>query len=106
MNNPAPVVGKWYARPGGDSFEVVDLAGAAAPSLDHPVLHALIERNQLPVMAKLGWTDVSRFAQHGIPAANFGPGDATIAHTADERVDRAPIERCYEALADLLTRGI
>ena len=23
MNNPAPVVGKWYARPGGDSFEVV-----------------------------------------------------------------------------------
>jgi hypothetical protein len=25
MNNPAPVVGKWYARPGGDSFEVVAL---------------------------------------------------------------------------------
>jgi hypothetical protein len=23
MANPAPVVGKWYARPGGDSFEVV-----------------------------------------------------------------------------------
>jgi hypothetical protein len=23
MTNPAPVVGKWYARPGGDSFEVV-----------------------------------------------------------------------------------
>jgi hypothetical protein len=23
MNNPAPVVGKWYARPGGDSFEIV-----------------------------------------------------------------------------------
>jgi hypothetical protein len=25
MNRPAPVVGKWYARPGGDSFEVVAL---------------------------------------------------------------------------------
>jgi len=25
MANPAPVVGKWYARPGGDSFEVVAL---------------------------------------------------------------------------------
>src|SRR5512139_2972021 len=25
MNKPAPVVGKWYARPGGDSFEVVAL---------------------------------------------------------------------------------
>jgi len=23
MSNPAPVVGKWYARAGGDSFEVV-----------------------------------------------------------------------------------
>jgi hypothetical protein len=23
MHNPAPVVGKWYARPGGDSFEIV-----------------------------------------------------------------------------------
>jgi hypothetical protein len=23
MTNPAPVVGKWYARPGGDSFEIV-----------------------------------------------------------------------------------
>ncbi len=23
MSNPVPVVGNWYARPGGDSFEVV-----------------------------------------------------------------------------------
>ena len=23
MQNPAPVVGQWYARPGGDSFEIV-----------------------------------------------------------------------------------
>jgi succinyl-diaminopimelate desuccinylase len=88
-----------------DEVEVVDLAGAAAPSLDHPVLAALIDRNQLPVRAKLGWTDVARFAEHGIPAANFGPGDATIAHTADERVERAPIERCFTALDDLLRTG-
>lgn len=88
-----------------DSFEVVDVAPAAAPSLDHPVLRALVDRNRLQVRAKLGWTDVARFAEHGIPAANFGPGDATIAHTAEERVARAPIESCHRALLDLLTTG-
>ncbi|CAN5891119.1 succinyl-diaminopimelate desuccinylase [soil metagenome] len=89
----------------GDEVEVVDLAPAAAPSLDHPILVTLIERNRLPVRAKLGWTDVARFAEHGIPAANFGPGDATIAHTADETVQRAPIDRCFAALDDLLRAG-
>ncbi|MCU1498488.1 MAG: dapE1, partial [Acidimicrobiales bacterium] len=89
----------------GDEVEVVDLAPAAAPSLDHPLLAALIARNRLPVEAKLGWTDVARFAAHGIPAANFGPGDATLAHTADERVGRAPIERSFAALDELLRTG-
>ena len=77
----------------GDTFEVVDAAARRRAGLDHPVLAALIERDDLAVRAKLGWTDVARFAEHGIPAANFGPGDATLAHTAGERVEREPIER-------------
>lgn len=89
----------------GDEVTVVDLAGAAAPSLDHPILQALVQRHQLPVRAKLGWTDVARLAEAGIPSTNFGPGDATIAHRADERVERAPIERCFAALDDLLRTG-
>lgn len=88
-----------------DTVEVLDVADAAAPGLDHPLLRALIERNALPVEAKLGWTDVARFAAHGIPAANFGPGDATIAHTREERVHRDRIDACFTALADLLRTG-
>jgi succinyl-diaminopimelate desuccinylase len=90
---------------GGDTFALTDLSNGAAPSLTHPVLAALIGRNDLPVRAKLGWTDVARFAAHGIPAANFGPGDATLAHTRDEHVARGPIEQTYAVLADLLQRG-
>ena len=89
----------------GDDFAVTDLANGAAPSLEHPLLAALIERNSLPVRAKLGWTDVARFAAHGIPAANFGPGDATLAHTRDERVERGPVERTFAALVDLVAHG-
>jgi succinyl-diaminopimelate desuccinylase len=89
----------------GDTVELVDHADGAPPDLDHPLLAALRERNDLPVFAKLGWTDVARFAAHGVPAANFGPGDATIAHTAGEYVDRAALERCWDAVADLLRRG-
>ena len=89
----------------GDTFEVVDAALAADPGLGHPVLAALIDRGSLDVRAKLGWTDVARFAEHGIPAANFGPGDATLAHTAAERVEREPIERVYAVLEALLRDG-
>ncbi len=89
----------------GDRVEVVDVATASPPAVDHPLLAALVARNDLPVAAKLGWTDVARFADHGIPAANFGPGDATLAHTAEERVERAGLERCFGALDDLLRRG-
>ncbi len=87
----------------GDEVRVVDVAPAAAPGLGHPILRSLIEEHGLPVRAKLGWTDVARFAAAGIPACNLGPGDATLAHAADERVDRAALDRTYAVLHAVLT---
>jgi succinyl-diaminopimelate desuccinylase len=89
----------------GDRAVVIDSAPSARPGLDHPLLAALIARNQLEVRAKLGWTDVARFAGRRIPAANFGPGDPLLAHTADERVTREQLDRTWQILYDLVTVG-
>ncbi|HMG40668.1 MAG TPA: succinyl-diaminopimelate desuccinylase [Acidimicrobiales bacterium] len=88
-----------------DEWKVVDVASAAPPGLDHPVLAGLRDGGALGVRAKLGWTDVARFAAAGIPAANFGPGDPTLAHTPEERVERASLDTTYRALLALLTDG-
>lgn len=87
----------------GDRFDVVDASPACSPSLRHPILRQLVDDNGLEVRAKLGWTDVARFDALGIPATNFGPGDATVAHTADEHLRRELLDRCHASLIDLVT---
>jgi succinyl-diaminopimelate desuccinylase len=89
-----------------DELIIDDHAQGARPALSHPLLRTLIIRNELEVRAKLGWTDVARFAEHGIPASNFGAGDASIAHTRNEFVERQEIELVHSALLDLLTTGV
>jgi succinyl-diaminopimelate desuccinylase len=86
----------------GDEVEVVDVAEGARPGLDHPVLDRLVRHHGLEVRAKLGWTDVARFAQLGLPACNLGPGDSELAHQADERVERAALDRTYAVLLEVL----
>ena len=82
-----------------------DAAPAAAPGVDHPVLAGLIARHGLEVRAKLGWTDVAFFAERGVPAVNLGPGDATLAHTAGERLERSPLERTHAVLEQVRQRN-
>ena len=89
----------------GDTIELVDVAPGAAPSLDHPLLVALVERSGLGVRAKLGWTDVARFAARGVPAVNLGAGDSALAHNRNERVEGDRLDISYRALHDLITAG-
>jgi succinyl-diaminopimelate desuccinylase len=82
-----------------DELEIVSASPAAAPNLTHPLVAALIDTGTLDVRPKLGWTDVSRFTQHGIAAVNYGPGDPELAHTAGEFVERAELDECLRVLA-------
>lgn len=82
----------------GFEVAVVDAAPGALPGLSAPAAKAFIEATGQPAVAKYGWTDVARFAELGIPALNFGPGDPNVAHARDERVDVRLIERCAQLL--------
>ncbi|GAA2506490.1 succinyl-diaminopimelate desuccinylase [Winogradskya humida] len=71
----------------GFDLEVTDSAPGALPGLDAPAARDfLIAVGEEPA-AKLGWTDVARFAALGIPALNYGPGDPRLAHAQDEHVE-------------------
>ncbi len=87
---------------GADEIAVLNASPPAAPNLSNPLVAEFVGTLDLAVRPKLGWTDVARFAAHGIPAVNFGPGDPELAHTAAERVERADVEGCHRVLAHFL----
>lgn len=86
----------------GFDVRIVDHAPAARPGLDSAAVEDFVGRVDVPVRAKYGWTDVARFTALGIPAVNFGPGDPSLAHHADERVSTSQIVDVYHRLATWL----
>jgi succinyl-diaminopimelate desuccinylase len=71
----------------GYDVRLLDAAPGALPGLTAEPAVEFLAAVGAPPAAKLGWTDVSRFAALGIPALNFGPGDPNLAHARDERVE-------------------
>lgn len=84
-----------------EGYDVVltDAAGGARPGLSVPAAADFVRDLGVEVSAKEGWTDVARFAELGVPAVNFGPGDPLLAHADDER---CPLEQLRAAEAAML----
>ncbi|GIE99001.1 succinyl-diaminopimelate desuccinylase [Paractinoplanes rishiriensis] len=71
----------------GFGVEVTDSAAGALPGLTAPPAREFLAVVGAEPVAKLGWTDVARFAALGIPALNYGPGDPLLAHAPEEHVE-------------------
>ncbi len=84
-------------------IEQTDSAAGALPGLSQPAAAELVDAAGGRVRAKFGWTDVARFAARGIPAVNYGPGDPSLAHRADERVPVGQITTAAEMLRGYLS---
>ncbi|MET0492604.1 MAG: succinyl-diaminopimelate desuccinylase [Actinoplanes sp.] len=86
----------------GYELEVRDRAAAARPGLDQPAAAEFVAAVGRPPAPKFGWTDVARFAELGVPAVNYGPGDPLLAHTDEEHVAIADLRECERVLKEWL----
>ncbi|MBE1498618.1 succinyl-diaminopimelate desuccinylase [Amycolatopsis lexingtonensis] len=100
----SPEAAERHLREVFDGYElsVVDLSPGALPGLSAPAAAELVTAAGGRAAAKLGWTDVARFAALGMPAVNFGPGNPTLAHTQQENVRTAEIRQVAEVLRKFL----
>jgi succinyl-diaminopimelate desuccinylase len=87
----------------GFAVERTDAAAGARPGLHHPAAAAFVAAVGEEPKPKYGWTDVARFSALGVPAVNFGPGDALLAHTDDEHVQADAVRACLAVMVAWLS---
>jgi succinyl-diaminopimelate desuccinylase len=85
-------------------YEITDFAPSGSVDLDHPLLQSFFS-DDLEVRPKQAWTDVARFAQHGVAAANFGPGLSAQAHQQNEYAELPLLVENYERFRAFLETG-
>ena len=86
-----------------DLVSIDDTAPAGPVDREHPLVQRLHEISGAPFTGKQGWTDVARLGTYGVMAVNFGPGETSQAHQADESLRLSDLDDSYSALFGLLT---
>ena len=93
--------------------QMLERPGTEVPE-DSGLVQGLLEAGQKhgipPVVEGMtAWVDAALLNEIGIPAVCYGPGDIAQAHSADEWVELAQIEKCADVLEsfarDLVTQG-
>ena len=89
------------------NFDFVDVEERYALTLENAVLNVTANKHvegadATFTLTKQAWTNVADFTSHDVDAVNLGPGQTRYAHTRDERVEVAAMERTFEALQRFL----
>ncbi|MBA2688653.1 MAG: ArgE/DapE family deacylase [Gemmatimonadaceae bacterium] len=92
------------------NFEAMITLGASQPPsdvrVDAPIVIALetacLARGyRAPIEGLSAWTDAALLNEAGMPSVCFGPGDISLAHSAEEFVEVREIEQATAILRDL-----
>ena len=83
--------------------ELTDRSPSAPPHRSHPLVEKLIGAGAKAVESKQAWTDVARFAQLGVAAVNWGPGDQQQAHQRNEFTSVSGLHEGWKILRTFLS---